>query len=222
MNTFVKHENFITNDELVLAREKFEVYQASEKFKRTENIVEMLTTKENSDVFLNEISKKIQKKCEEFCNEYIELDKLWMVHSTPKVCNQNELPYIPHFDKTRYVKGFLYLYDVDKNCGPLTVCTKQMPEIEKRRRLLPLNYFTLKANVENGDDHKSMMKKICGKSGSLIIFDTNTLHQAGIVQSNNVRKILRFDYQNPNWNKYSSFDLFYKKVYWMFKNSFQT
>tara|TARA_A100001015_G_scaffold272959_1_gene327948 strand:- start:28 stop:591 length:564 start_codon:yes stop_codon:yes gene_type:complete len=182
MTTFTDYHGFIKDEELKIVREKFENYFKLSEFKRTNSIVEMFASSVAEYEFLQKINKKVLKKCSEFCKESIQLDKLWMVHSTPKICDENELPYLPHFDKTRYVKGFLYLYDVDENRGPLTVCGKHVPNVDRRRRNMPSNYLRFKSNVETSDEYKSKMKKICGKAGTLIVFDTNTLHQAGIVR----------------------------------------
>jgi hypothetical protein len=212
MTTFVKYDDFVTDDELINLQERFENYSESSEFKRADNIVEMFPSSVAEDHVLRNVNQKILQKCADFCAETIHLDKLWMVKSTPKICDVNELPYLPHFDKKRYVKGFLYLYDVDENSGPLTICERCVPDVDKRRRSMPKNYFELKSNVENSHTYKSQMKKIFGKAGTLIVFDTNTLHQAGIVKDGYERKVLRFDYENLAWNKLTTTAKFKKKI----------
>lgn len=201
MTTFAKYDDFVKDEELKILQQRFEDYAEQSQFKRSKNIVEMFASSVAEDDALQDINQKILQKCTDFCEETIRLDKLWMVKSTPEICDVNELPYLPHFDKKRYVKGFLYLYDVDENSGPLTVCERHVPNVEQRRLSMPKNYFQLKSNVEDGHIYKSQMRKICGKAGALIVFDTNTLHQAGIVKDGCERKVLRFDYENPEWNK---------------------
>lgn len=63
-----------------------------------------------------------------------------MVKSKPKDTDSTKLPYIPHFDKQRYLKAMIYLHDVDINHGPIHFGNLQLPaEIEIRRRKLPAN-----------------------------------------------------------------------------------
>lgn len=212
MTTFVKYDDFVKDEELKNLQERFENYSEQSEFKPTDNIVEIFSSSVAEDDVLRNVNQNILQKCADFCEETIHLDKLWMVKSTPKICDVNELPYLPHFDKKRYVKGFLYLYDVDENSGPLTICERHVPDVDHRRRSMPENYFELKSNVENSRAYKSQMKKICGRAGTLIVFDTNTLHQAGIVKDGYERKVLRFDYENLVWNKVTTTAKLKKKI----------
>ncbi len=100
-----------------------------------------------------------------------------------------------HFDKQRSFKFFLYLTDVDSTCGSLTMSPKSHKEGGRLRK-----YMVNNGKYENErkleETNKELIKKypfepIEGKSGTLIIFDTDTFHKGGVVEKNKERLIIR-------------------------------
>lgn len=99
-----------------------------------------------------------------------------------------------HFDKQNSLKFFMYLNDVTKGGGELTVCPKSHKigsslrkkwsdsEYEANRKLEESNI-----NIVNEFD----VSPIIEKRGTLIVFDTDTFHKGGIVTENKERKIIR-------------------------------
>lgn len=106
-----------------------------------------------------------------------------------------------HFDKLQRVKFFLYLTDVDQECGPLTIA----PGTHHAGR-----NFRLQDNQKNrfgrfyGDDgacpgwsekqnhHPTFRyqgQELLGTAGTLVIFDSDVLHKGGTI-SNSLKKRL--------------------------------
>ena len=77
-----------------------------------------------------EILKYVKKNIKINCV----LRNIWMQKSFYSIENKG-LPYIPHIDKKRYFKIFLYLNDIEINNGPFTVSTNSsVKENEKLRK----------------------------------------------------------------------------------------
>tara|TARA_A100001015_G_scaffold314440_1_gene423887 strand:- start:1272 stop:1970 length:699 start_codon:yes stop_codon:yes gene_type:complete len=156
------------------------------------------------------ILDKLETKISNFMNHAIDYDfylrNIWMIKTKNEDFRKNELPFIPHIDKKRYLKVFLYVDDVEENDGPFTVSLGQSPtENEKKRKKWIIN--------DNGNKHgllykdeTSQFKKLTFKAGTIICFDTNIPHFAGEVKYNGCRKVLRFNY----FSTFSTnFDLFF-------------
>ena len=166
-------------------------------------VIELKANQLITNTFLHEIMKRIKLECENFSNVDLQFNKLWMVKSSYTECNRNELPYVPHFDYTRFTKGFIYLNDVTEDNGPVTLAKEPWPNVEKIRRNLPSNYMDKQLNKVPEDKSGLQFVPITSNASSLIIFNTNTLHKAGIVSNGFVRRVLRFDFEQPSWNKKS-------------------
>ena len=108
----------------------------------------------------------------------IALDKVWFVKSQSKDTDLNKLPYLPHFDKHRYLKAMIYLHDVVEHHGPIHFGRLLNPaEIDTRRRRLPANYQDLGLNTIKASEMISGMEPVLGKAGDVIFFDTNAAHR---------------------------------------------
>ncbi len=123
------------------------------------------------------------------------LDKIWLVHSLPRDEPSDSLPYVPHFDKHRYVKVMIYLDDVSLSDGPFHSLSFAPIKNEEKRLNLSKNY---KYNGENTVKDISVDDFIpcVGCSGSIVIFDTNCPHFAGSINGEGHRRVLRFDFDN--------------------------
>ena len=148
-----------------------------------------------------QLMHKLKKmaECESGYN-HLKFTKLWLVHSTSKVTNTKELPYVPHFDKERYIKAMVYLDDVTLKDGPIYLSELiDASDIDFRRNNLPNNYKKTGDNIFADDELASDMKPIIGKMGDVVIFDTNAPHKAGTISPGHSRKVLRFDYVHESF-----------------------
>lgn len=128
-------------------------------------------------------------------------EKLWFVSSTSDVTDKSHLPYIPHFDKQRYLKAMVYLHDVSIEHGPIHFGTvKDEVNIEGRRIRLPPDYKDRGLNTIRDIDLRGELAPILGKAGDVIFFDTNAPHKGGVVTKGYCRKVLRFDFDRPCLN----------------------
>tara|TARA_B100001248_G_scaffold89409_1_gene65956 strand:+ start:5554 stop:6222 length:669 start_codon:yes stop_codon:yes gene_type:complete len=166
----------------------------------SKNVLELIKLERLETIALFKLKNVISDLIISETEYKVKFNKLWLVSTTYKDSNSGSLPYIAHFDKTRYLKALIYLTDVDENCGPIHFVDEEFKDIEKRRLDLPDDYEKKGLNLINS---KSKTKPIIANAGTLILFDTNTPHHAGIVAKNYQRKILRFDYSNKLWNKKS-------------------
>ena len=136
----------------------------------------------------------------------IVLDKVWFVKSQSKDTDPNKLPYLPHFDKHRYLKAMIYLHDVVEDHGPIHFGRLLNPaEIDTRRRRLPANYKDLGLNTIKASEMISGMEPVLGKAGDVIFFDTNAAHRGGIVSEGFERNVIRFDFNVRGFNPQKSF-----------------
>lgn len=136
----------------------------------------------------------------------INLAKCWLVKSLPKDTDPTKLPYLPHFDKHRYLKAMIYLHDVVEDHGPIHFGKLHAPyKIDERRRGLPANYKELGLNTIKISELRTGMQPILGKKGDVIFFDTNAAHCAGIVSKGFERRVIRFDFDVSDFNPHQTF-----------------
>jgi hypothetical protein len=96
----------------------------------------------------------------------------------------------PHFDKRHTLKFFLYLNDVSAHNGALAV----EPCSHKKNRILRQKLIKDKIPYPEWPSIFKLSKEIIpieAEAGSLIIFDTDTTHNAGQVEEGKTRKIIR-------------------------------
>tara|TARA_B110000483_G_C18003929_1_gene468401 strand:- start:170 stop:844 length:675 start_codon:yes stop_codon:yes gene_type:complete len=199
--------NFCGMQEISLLTSEFEgAFNELNARKVAKNIAQLNSELiENSGV-LDAVSKRIKTHFTEVLNvSDISLAKVWMVKSQPKDTDPNKLPYLPHFDKHRYLKAMIYLHDVDIRHGPIHFSKLLSPsQIDVRRKALPANYKELGLNTIQQSDLKADMEPILGKKGDVIFFDTNAAHCGGIVSEGFERRVIRFDFDVPSFNLNSS------------------
>ena len=111
MYSFGTYPNFIdsaTCDELVEWFDKrFEQYAPDAV--SLENIRQLLKEEISKIPQIREILLKIEKEIDSKCNYNVLFEKLWLVKTQSTDTDKGKLPYIPHFDKKRYLKGMLLL-----------------------------------------------------------------------------------------------------------------
>ncbi len=199
--------NFCGMQEVSLLASEFErAFNELDALKVGENIVQLNSEQiENSGV-LDAVYKRIKTHFTEVLNvSDISLAKVWLVKSQPKDTDPTKLPYLPHFDKHRYLKAMIYLHDVDISHGPIHFGKLLSPsQIDVRRKALPANYKELGLNTIQQSDLKADMEPMLGKKGDVIFFDTNAAHCGGIVSEGFERRVVRFDFDVPGFNSNSS------------------
>ena len=148
----------------------------------------------NNFSILDRIEKKISNFLKYETDYKFYLRNIWMIKTRNEDFKETELPFIPHIDKKRYLKVFLYVDDVEEKDGPFSVCLGVSPSENEKKRLL----WT---NNDNKNEHGLLyhndithIKKMIFKAGTIICFDTNVPHFAGKVEKNGCRKVLRFNY----------------------------
>jgi|TARA_Y100000389_G_scaffold33206_1_gene28244 hypothetical protein len=215
---FAKYNNFISKDLVEKLLVRFNtIYQ--KKLYTSKNGSQIYDLKENDilkePLFLS-LLEKIQKKFKLITNTTdLNFDKLWLVNTSPNNNKKNDLPYIAHIDKRRYLKAMVYLHDVNIEHGPINLgLAKSMINMEEKRKKLPYDYIKRKLNTIKEKFIEGNLTAMTGKAGDVIFFDTNTPHKAGIIQDTYYRKVLRFDFERPSFNpKQSILNRIINKLY---------
>ena len=201
--TFIKEDGLFNKELTKNLLEKFDYIFSENKYKNIEgNIYQLVKNdvlKEPLFLFLlNQVKKKI-----ELITGFNDLsfEKLWLVSSSSNEINKNELPYVPHIDKRRYIKAMVYLHDISLDHGPIHLgIIKNTFNLEKKRKKLPNDYRKKKLNIIDKKHINDDLIPMIGNAGDVIFFDTNTPHQAGMVKNGKTRKVLRFDFERPLFN----------------------
>jgi len=205
---YIHKKNFINSNTVSKIVSRLNVIESEKVYPSIhDHIIELTPTETSSESLFNDIRKKIELF---FNTSYeltdLKLTKLWLSSSTSKHVKARELPYIPHFDKQRYMKAMVYLHSVTKNHGPIYLGkAKNAAEIERRRNILPADYKTRSLNTIEDKDLEGSMNQITGSAGDVIFFDTNTPHKAGILKEGYKRRVLRFDFELDGFNEKKSF-----------------
>ena len=201
--TFIKEDGLFNKELTKNLLENFDYIFSENKYKNIEgNIYQLVKNdvlKEPLFLFLlNQVKKKI-----ELITGFNDLsfEKLWLVSSSSNETNKNELPYVPHIDKRRYIKAMVYLHDISLDHGPIHLgIIKNTFNLEKKRKKLPNDYKKKKLNIIDKKHIDGDLIPMIGNAGDVIFFDTNTPHKAGIINEGYYRKVLRFDFERPFFN----------------------
>ena len=153
------------------------------------------------DINHNSIKKSIKLFFDEIYNdaeyEDVHLSKVWYVKTTFQNSEPGKLPYIPHFDKRRFVKLMIYLNDVTAHDGPFTTASHPVEFYDSKRLNLPSNYKDLGLNSDLSEHNYESLTFLAGQG---VIFDTNCAHYAHPVDKGGKRIALRLDFEDHNWN----------------------
>jgi len=200
--------SFLSEETVSLLNSEFgEAFNDQNASKIHPTVVQLTATQlENSEVLSPVLGQIILHFTDALKVSGIALDKVWFVKSQSKDTDPNKLPYLPHFDKHRYLKAMIYLHDVVEDHGPIHFGRLLNPaEIDTRRRRLPANYKDLGLNTIKASEMISGMEPVLGKTGDVIFFDTNAAHRAGIVSEGFERNVIRFDFNVRGFNPQKSF-----------------
>jgi len=201
-------KSFLSEETVSLLSSEFDrAFDAPEANKVYRGVVQFTAKQlENSEVLSPISGQIISHFTDTLGASGIVLDKVWFVKSQSKDTDPNKLPYLPHFDKHRYLKAMIYLHDVVEDHGPIHFGRLLNPaEIDTRRRRLPANYKDLGLNTIKASEMISGMEPVLGKAGDVIFFDTNAAHRAGIVSEGFERNVIRFDFNVRGFNPQKSF-----------------
>jgi hypothetical protein len=134
----------------------------------------------NSDVF-REIAVGYDPKCQFFCDAIVE-------HDT----SAGEIITDIHFDMMRSLKFMIYLADVDKSSAAFRYCLGSHQDNRKLRdRFLLMGGRLPKLPNVPGPNEDHILTDIEGPSGTLIVFDTDGFHSAGLLQEGKERLLVR-------------------------------
>lgn len=144
--------------------------------------------------FANELfGKEVNKICDAWFTEKYRILELFLCHEFKSDGHERNADL--HFDRIHTLKFFYYLSDVKNGCGPLTVVPdshKITASIRQKQESLPYN--KRKNAVKDIDELKKFKKAtvpIKGRSGTLIVFDTDVLHKGGKVSEGSERLVAR-------------------------------
>jgi len=101
-----------------------------------------------------------------------------------------------HFDRIYTFKFFIYLSDVDEDCGPFSIIPKSHIKGKELREKTQNNSYENKKNrifidYPNLEYKESDVLPIIGNAGDMMIFDTDLFHMGGITKNNKERLIIR-------------------------------
>ena len=200
---FIKEDKVLSKDftnELLI---KFDQIYARDMYKNVSPTIRELVYEDIlKEPLFNSLLKKIQKKFELLIGKSdLMFLKIWLVYSKSNHTNKNILPYIPHIDRLRKLKAMVYLHDIQLEHGPIHLGkVKKEINIEQKRNNLPEDFQEKGLNSIDEDHLENILTPMVGGAGDIVFFDTNTPHKAGIVKEGFYRKVLRFDFERPNYN----------------------
>jgi hypothetical protein len=187
-NGYKKISNFL---------ESSEIFKINSYFNNHDKLIEL--DKKSTKNKFGDIYNKVNQLVLNQKDYNVTFSKLWLVRSNYSNVDRSKLPYLPHFDRLRFLKVMIYLCDTDSSNGAFFASSCNTEDFESARRMLPVNH---KEMYLNNAANAGEFKPIEGRAGDAIIFDTNCPHFAGFVEKGKERKIARFDYHNKDWNKY--------------------
>ena len=142
-------------------------------------------------------SKELNEIRDKFFNNNCNFTEIFLTHEFTN-CNGIERNGYLHFDRIWTFKYFYYLSDINTlDDGPLQVVpashhmgaalrAKQYGKpYEEQDNRIKINYPAIYEQVQDN------ISPIFGKSGTLIIFTTDTFHMGGNVSNNKERKVCR-------------------------------
>ncbi len=136
----------------------------------------------------------------------LRLEKVWLQRTGSQTAAgfaDDASPFLPHIDVYRRWKAMLYLDHVTTGNGPFMSSFLDPEDYEFGRS-------TVETMVKTGITPQAAfaevlpwlkdveLRGVLGGPGDLLLFDTNTPHSAGPVQSGLERRVIRLDYLTPS------------------------
>jgi hypothetical protein len=115
--------------------------------------------------------------------------QIYVNHNTGTARPIGKLPFLPHFDKIRTLKFFIYLTDTSDENGAMG-CVPGSHVENRARRMADLADNPDYRAVDNAASGERAIP-IEGTAGTLFVFDTDMTHTAGHVRPTRERRIMR-------------------------------
>lgn len=127
------------------------------------------------------------------------LKKIWFQSTTTNSQDSfdpGSSPFKPHLDVNRMWKGMYFVEDVGIDDGPFMSSELNPNDFEKIRLEAKRLVKSGRAPQEIYGDHLSEIQLFpqTGPAGTMLVFDTNTPHQAGTPKPNHSRRVIRLDF----------------------------
>ena len=214
---YTKKKSLINKNLIHLSNNIFKnAYECNDYQIINKNVCEINARLISKEPIFEKIMKDICRDFKKIINfSDLKFKKLWLVDSASSETKKNVLPYLTHFDKSRYLKAMVYLHDINYENGPIHLGkTKKNVDVERMRKNLPEDYKKKGLNILNKNQIEGNLTPMLGEAGDVIFFDTNTPHRAGEIKEGYSRKVLRFDFERPiNNPKISIFDRIINKIH---------
>jgi len=227
-NGYYVIDNYFSNNDIEVLNNDFENFMKnnSYSFHLNEDFIKCKTLdinfeknfnkdyyfeKLNKDKLIYQISKKYLKKNYK-PSKFMACQTFGQINDN--YSKNKKFAFVPHSDETYFLKFFIYLTDVDITHGPLNVVPKSHSIFKKKRHdwILKNKNYLKRNKVDYSLENK--MIPLVGKKGTMIIFDTDMLHKAGIIEKNKLRKVIRFDFYSFDEN----YNTLPKRIFLKFKN----
>ena len=201
----MKHEvvSLLNGERLSQLQGEVSLVQSNEIFCTDKRNVWELRSKDLKNFkVLHELSSEIRKQLESRAKVgRLRLDKIWFQITDSSVADQTILPYVPHFDKYRFLKGMVYLDDVNPENGPIHFGEYANHfKVDEVRRRLPFKHKELGLNLVQPRELRDVPSPVLGKAGDVVLFDTSAPHKAGTVAEGHIRRVVRFDFEHWSFN----------------------
>ncbi|MDB4682079.1 phytanoyl-CoA dioxygenase family protein [Synechococcus sp. AH-551-A10] len=134
-----------------------------------------------------------------------------------KTKSAEKIPFIPHYDRIRSLKFYFYLTHVGEPDGALAVEKFGSTIIENERKRFEQFSANTPWNRITGEVTDAKTRKLTGKPGDLIIFDSNHTHLHGMNTSGKTRKVFMIESQTKKdiqhgYNTKLSMELTHKNI----------
>lgn len=109
-----------------------------------------------------------------------------------------------HYDKMRHLKSFIYLTDVTAASGPFHcvpgshLLTREIERENRQRRVVPSDDDARELDPEL----TGQVVPVLGEAGTLILFDSDIMHHAGIIEAGErlaIRSLSFGAYRSETW-----------------------
>ncbi len=150
----------------------------------------------NSIVFKTITSKNILYPIIKYlkCIPLLTYLAIWYSPNNKKINQSSQFLHLDHEDY-KQIKGFIFLKDINEDCGPLVIIDKRNSEKIQNQ----LNYRMTEENKRIDDNILKNYKKITltGKKGTVVLLDTSSCLHFGSRKASNSRLVLSFQFITP-------------------------
>ena len=210
--------NIEIDDLIINIKKKLSSINLDEINKKDENIIKLFSSKDyncSSSEFKFVSNENLLKIISEYLGSVPLLThiSLWYSPNSKSHDGSSQIYHLDHED-FKQVKGFLYIYDVDENSGPLNIINAYQSNFIQKKINYRLNENSKRVSDETIKKLKAKNLVIdevimSGESGDLVLVDTSNCFHFGSRLASKPRFVLAFQYITPyaftinwNWQKY--------------------